>query len=160
MTMSTAWTTMQSPAGDLLLQTDGEHLTAISFEPFSPLTLHAEPAHPVLVRAREQLEEYFAGRRRDFDIPLLATGTPFQQQVWAALRTIPYGLTASYGQIAQRLGLPAGASRAVGATNGANPIAVVVPCHRVIGSNGSLTGYAGGLHRKRLLLQLENPGLF
>lgn len=160
MTMGTAWTTMPSPAGDLLLQTDGAHLTAISFEPFSPLTLHAEPAHPVLVPAREQLEEYFAGRRRDFDIPLLATGTPFQQQVWAALRTIPYGLTASYGQIAQRLGLPAGASRAVGAANGANPIAVVVPCHRVIGSNGSLTGYAGGLHRKRLLLQLESPGLF
>jgi methylated-DNA-[protein]-cysteine S-methyltransferase len=112
------------------------------------------------VRTREQLEEYFAGRRRDFDLPLLATGTPFQQQVWASLRTIPYGLTASYGQIAQRLGLPAGASRAVGAANGANPIAVVVPCHRVIGSNGSLTGYAGGLQRKRLLLQLESPGLF
>ncbi len=160
MTMSTPWATMPSPVGDLLLQTDGEHLTAISFEPFSPPTLQAEPAHPVLVQAREQLEEYFAGRRRDFDIPLSATGTPFQQQVWAALRNIPYGLTASYGQIAQRLGLPAGASRAVGAANGANPIAVVVPCHRVIGSNGSLTGYAGGLQRKRVLLQLESTGLF
>lgn len=158
--MSTAWATMPSPVGDLLLQTDGLHLTAISFEPFSPPTPTAEPAHPVLVRARAQIEEYFTGRRRDFDIPLSAGGTQFQQQVWEALGTIPYGLTASYGQIAQRLGLPAGASRAVGAANGANPLAIVVPCHRVIGSNGSLTGYAGGLQRKRLLLQLESPGLF
>ncbi len=158
--MSTAWATMPSPVGDLLLQTDGVHLTAISFEPCSPPTLTAEPAHPVLVRAKAQVEEYFAGRRRDFDIPLSASGTQFQQKVWATLGTIPYGLTASYGQIAQRLGLPAGASRAVGAANGANPIAIVVLCHRVIGSNGSLTGYAGGLQRKRLLLQLESRGLF
>lgn len=160
MKTTAAWATMASPVGDLLLQTDNEHLTAISFAPFRPPLLDAEPAHPVLARARGQLEEYFAGRRRDFDIPLAATGTSFQQRVWAALSTIPYGRTTSYGEIARRLGLPVGASRAVGAANGANPIAIMVPCHRVIGSNGSLTGYAGGLQRKQLLLQIESPGLF
>lgn len=160
MKMSAPWATMPSPVGELLLRTDGKHLSAISFSPFRPPSWDAEPTHPVLVRAREQLDEYFGGQRRDFDIPLSATGTPFQQQVWAALRTIPYGGTTSYGEIARGLGLPAGASRAVGAANGANPIAIMVPCHRVIGSNGSLTGYAGGLHRKQLLLALESPGLF
>lgn len=142
------------------MQTDGEQLSGISFSPFRAPSGESEPTHPVLMKARKQLEEYFGGRRRDFDIPLSATGTAFQQQVWAALRAIPYGGTTSYGEIARGLGLPAGASRAVGAANGANPIAIVVPCHRVIGSNGSLTGYAGGLHRKQLLLALERPGLF
>jgi len=158
--MSAAWTTMPSPVGELLLQSDGHSLTSISFTPFQQPPWDAEPTHPVLTLARHQLDDYFAGRRREFDLPLAAGGSPFQQRVWAALRAIPYGKTASYGEIAGRLGLPAGASRAVGVANGRNPIPVVVPCHRVIGSNGTLTGYAGGVERKQLLLQLEIPALY
>lgn len=104
--------------------------------------------------AMTQLSEYFAGVRRHFDLPLVPTGTPFQQRVWQALVTIPYGETCSYGYIAQRIGNPKGV-RAVGLANGKNPIAIVVPCHRVIGANGKLTGYAGGLDRKAGLLRLE-----
>jgi methylated-DNA-[protein]-cysteine S-methyltransferase len=103
---------------------------------------------------RAQLAEYFAGRRRDFDLPLAPAGTPFQQRVWQALRAIPYGRTESYGALAARLGQP-GAGRAVGLANGQNPIAIVIPCHRVIGAGGALTGYGGGLERKRWLLALE-----
>jgi len=151
---------MSSPVGDLLLQTDGTALTSISFEPFHPPVWDSEPTSPVLVDAQRQLEEYFRGDRREFDLPLAPTGSVFQLKVWGALRTIPYGTTASYGQIAHELGLPRGASRAVGLANGANPIPIVVPCHRVIGSDGTLTGYGGGLERKQRLLQLEVPGLF
>jgi methylated-DNA-[protein]-cysteine S-methyltransferase len=104
--------------------------------------------------AREQLDAYFAGTLTEFDIPLRLVGTDFQQRVWEALRTIPYGETRSYGEIAQQIGSPA-ASRAVGMANGRNPISVIVPCHRVIGANGGLTGYGGGLDRKRQLLALE-----
>jgi methylated-DNA-[protein]-cysteine S-methyltransferase len=104
--------------------------------------------------AREQLAEYFAGERRDFDLPLAPEGTPFQQRVWSALRDIPYGETRSYGELAEQIGRP-GAARAVGLANGRNPISIVVPCHRVIGSDGSLTGYGGGVERKRQLLELE-----
>lgn len=104
--------------------------------------------------AADQLREYFAGRRTEFDLPLAATGTEFQRRVWAALTTIPYGQTWSYGRLAAELGQPT-ASRAVGLANGRNPIAIVVPCHRVIGASGTLTGYAGGLERKRWLLDLE-----
>ncbi|MCP2333891.1 methylated-DNA--[protein]-cysteine S-methyltransferase [Actinoalloteichus caeruleus] len=102
----------------------------------------------------QQLAEYFAGRRTDFDLPLAPHGTPFQQQVWAQLRAIPYGETVSYGELAARMGRPS-ASRAVGLANGRNPISVIVPCHRVVGSAGGLTGYAGGVERKRTLLDLE-----
>ena len=158
--MSAAWTTMPSPAGELLLQSDGHSLMSISFAPFHSPPWDPDPTDPVLTTARRQLEEYFAGRRHEFDIPLSAAGTPFQQRVWAALRSIPYGRTASYGEIARGLGLPAGASRAVGVANGRKPIAIVVPCHRVIGRNGALTGYAGGLQRKEVLLRLEVPGLY
>lgn len=105
--------------------------------------------------AVEQLEAYFAGELTDFDIDLELIGTAFQRRVWAALQTIPYGETRSYGQIADQIGVH-GAARAVGLANGHNPISIVVPCHRVIGSNGSLTGYGGGLQRKRALLDLEN----
>lgn len=104
--------------------------------------------------ATTQLAEYFDGRRTEFTVPLAARGTPFQQRVWDALRTIPYGETWTYGQLADSLGTPT-AVRAVAAANGRNPISIIVPCHRVIGSNGNLTGYAGGLDRKRFLLERE-----
>ncbi|GAB3233893.1 methylated-DNA--[protein]-cysteine S-methyltransferase [Glycomyces halotolerans] len=114
----------------------------------------AEGSTPLLASAVEQLEAYFAGDLRQFDLPLDPDGTPFQRRVWAALREIPYGVTVSYAHIAARIGNPA-AVRAVGLANGANPVAIVVPCHRVIGANGKLTGYAGGLWRKERLLALE-----
>jgi methylated-DNA-[protein]-cysteine S-methyltransferase len=101
-----------------------------------------------------QLAEYFAGRRTVFDVPLAISGSPFQRRVWRALQDIPYGETISYGELARRIGVPS-ASRAVGVANGHNPISVIVPCHRVIGADGSLTGYGGGLERKRVLLELE-----
>jgi len=108
----------------------------------------------ILPVVREQLESYWAGGRKDFDVPLRMAGTDFQQRVWAALRTIPYGQTWSYGTVAAAIGA-VGASRAVGLANGRNPIGIVVPCHRVVGANGSLTGYGGGLDRKRWLLAHE-----
>jgi len=104
--------------------------------------------------AADQLDAYFAGERTTFDLPLAARGSDFQQRVWAALLGIPYGATESYGDLAQRIGSP-GAARAVGLANGKNPIGIVIPCHRVVGSNGSLTGYGGGLDRKRQLVDLE-----
>lgn len=110
---------------------------------------------PVIGSAITQLDEYFAGARREFDVPLLFTGTDFQQKVWAALLAIPYGQTVSYGDMARQIGSP-GAVRAVANANGANAISIFVPCHRVIGSNGALTGYAGGLEAKEFLLKLEN----
>ena len=110
---------------------------------------------PSSPQAHRQLSEYFAGTRREFDLPLRPAGTEFQRRVWDVLATVPWGTTTTYGAIAARLDLPPGASRAVGAANGANPLPVVLPCHRVIGSDGTLTGYAGGLDRKALLLRLE-----
>ena len=154
------WTEMESPVGVLRLVSDGQALTSLMFDPPAAPVGERDDENPVLVEARAQLEAYFAGDRKDFDLPLAATGTPFQQRVWAALREIGYGETCSYGEIARRLGLPPGASRAVGAANGRNPIAIVVPCHRVIGSSGKLTGYAGGLERKERLLSLEQSVLF
>ncbi|HLL09677.1 MAG TPA: methylated-DNA--[protein]-cysteine S-methyltransferase [Rubrivivax sp.] len=112
------------------------------------------PQHPLLQQAAAQFDEYFAGKRREFDLPLDPLGTPFQQRVWQALLQIPMGRLSTYGQLARELGVPA-AARAIGAAVGRNPICVVVPCHRVIGSNGSLTGYAAGLPRKESLLRLE-----
>ena len=117
-----------------------------------PVTFSEQPA--ALAGALTQLTEYFAGQRQVFDLPLDLRGTPFQQRVWQAVLVVPYGETRTYGQIAVAIGKPA-AARAVGAANGRNPISIVVPCHRVIGASGSLTGYAGGLERKRLLLELE-----
>jgi methylated-DNA-[protein]-cysteine S-methyltransferase len=164
------WTLLGTPVGELLLTTDGTALTAVYFERHRdgsdrrpaaaqrPGTRDDE--HPVLVAARTQLGEYFARERRVFDLPLAPLGTAFQQRVWSALLDIPYGVTASYGDIARRLGLPLTASRAVGLANGSNPISIIVPCHRVIGADGSLTGYGGGLDRKRYLLDLERDLLF
>jgi len=154
------WTEMESPVGVLRLVSDGQALTSLMFDPPDAPVGERDDENPLLVEARAQLEAYFAGDRKDFDLPLAAAGTPFQQRVWAALREIGYGETCSYGEIARRLGLPPGASRAVGAANGRNPIAIVVPCHRVIGSGGKLTGYAGGLERKERLLSLEQSVLF
>jgi methylated-DNA-[protein]-cysteine S-methyltransferase len=165
-----AWTHLDTPVGQLLLTTDGAALTGVWFErhrdgddgrPSAALRAAArDDGHPVLVAARTQLGEYFARERRAFDLPLAPAGTAFQHRVWDALLEIPYGATASYGDIARRLGLPLTASRAVGLANGSNPVSIVVPCHRVIGADGSLTGYGGGLDRKRFLLDLERDLLF
>jgi methylated-DNA-[protein]-cysteine S-methyltransferase len=161
------WTTLASPVGDLLLTSDSRALTGLFFSPHRGTSgpwdrCLAEGTRrgdvPVLEATCAQLTQYFAGERKAFDLPLNAAGSPFQHRVWAQLLLIPYGETVSYGQVADRLGLPPGGSRAVGLANGSNPISIVVPCHRVIGANGALTGYGGGLDRKRLLLDLERPG--
>lgn len=110
---------------------------------------------PVLAATAQQLDEWFAGERREFDVPFELEGTPFQREVWTALCDIPFGETTSYGELAMRIGKPPSASRAVGAANGRNPISLIVPCHRVIGANGTLVGYGGGLERKRWLLDWE-----
>ncbi|MGH3367915.1 MAG: methylated-DNA--[protein]-cysteine S-methyltransferase [Nocardioidaceae bacterium] len=156
----TVWTEMDSMVGVLRLVSDGVALNAIVFQPADEPVGQRTDDHPVLVDARSQLEAYFAAELHEFDLPLAAAGTPFQQRVWRALSEIGYGDTATYGQIAARLGLPRGASRAVGLANGRNPIPVVVPCHRVIGSNGKLVGYGGGVERKQRLLSLESGALF
>lgn len=119
-----------------------------------PAKEDASERHDVLDRALTELDEYFAGKRTSFSIPLAPEGTPFQQDVWSALRAIPFGETRSYSDVAKAIGKPR-AVRAVGAANGRNPIGIVVPCHRVIGADGSLTGYAGGMSRKAFLLELE-----
>lgn len=159
-TTGTTWTTMSSPVGELLLETDDDHLTAIRFEPWGDVDGRRDDTHPVLIDTRTQLLAYFAGERESFDLPITTGGTEFQQRVWDRLCQIPYGSTTSYGEIARSLGMPPGASRAVGLANGRNPIPIVVPCHRVVGSNGSLTGYGGGLDRKQVLLRLESAALF
>jgi methylated-DNA-[protein]-cysteine S-methyltransferase len=156
-TTQTLYTTMESPIGELLLVGDGEMLSGLYMQdgrkPQRIAPDWSESAAP-FTDAKRQLEEYFAGERTTFDIPLAPDGAPFEREVWHALEGIPYGETVSYGEIARRVGQP-GAARAVGTANGRNPIAVIVPCHRVIGANGALTGFGGGLERKRLLLELE-----
>ncbi|MGA8988325.1 methylated-DNA--[protein]-cysteine S-methyltransferase [Aeromicrobium sp.] len=156
--MSTMTRWMDSPIGGLRIHVSADLVTAIDFGAAAPRSRRI--THALLDRAQQELTEYFAGERTDFDLPLANDGTEFQKKVWAELRRIPYGETVSYADIARRLGYEPVISRAVGAANGANPIPIVVPCHRVIGSDGSLTGYAGGLERKKTLLDLEMPGLF
>ena len=134
------------------------HGTAPRRDRASGLDLGWRRDDAALVDAVTQLDEYFAGRRRTFDLALAPRGTPFQLKVWEALRAIPYGATISYGELAARIG-NRNASRAVGLANGRNPIAIVVPCHRVISANGSLTGYGGGLDNKKTLLDLEAAGI-
>lgn len=148
---------IDSPIGALTLVASGGALTRIDFGRTAAPAAARLPADDdaVLVEATRQLGAYFAGELRDFDLPLNATGTEFQRRVWARLREIPYGATTTYGALAGGLGLAGHGARAVGAANGRNPIPVVVPCHRVIGSDGTLTGYAGGLGIKRTLLELE-----
>jgi methylated-DNA-[protein]-cysteine S-methyltransferase len=157
----TLFAALDSPVGELLLVGDGEALTGLFFAE------HARgPARDALGERRptaftgavEQLEAYFAGRLTAFDLRLAPAGTPFQQDVWRALRAVPYGETTTYGELARRAGRP-GAARAVGAANARNPISIITPCHRVVGASGGLTGYAGGVERKRALLALERSAL-
>ena len=153
-----AFTYFDSPIGRLLLTTDGTALSGLYMEP-SRKTPSTEgwvndPTIAPLAEAVRQLTEYFSGKRREFDLPLRLQGTAFQQRVWRELTEIPYGETWSYGQLAKRINKPS-ASRAVGLANGRNPISILVPCHRVIGADGSLTGYGGGLERKQWLLAHE-----
>jgi methylated-DNA-[protein]-cysteine S-methyltransferase len=150
---------VNSPIGVLRLVASENGLVAILWKNDKPRRVRLgevveEPSHPVLVRTEKELKEYFAGERRVFSIPLDMRGTPFQNEVWGALLGIPFGETRSYADLAKRLGNPA-ASRAVGAANGRNPVAIIVPCHRVVGATGSLTGFAGGLEAKAYLLSLE-----
>lgn len=150
--------TYDSPIGPLELRADPRTgaLTGVHHPQRCPVTTGPEDRGP-FADAIAQLEEFFAGERRAFDLPLRPAGTPWQQRVWAALRDIPYGATTTYGALARQLGVPR-ASRAVGHANGANPLSIVVPCHRVVGASGRLTGYAGGLERKAALLELERAG--
>ena len=138
-----------TPGGTLCVCSDGEAVTGIRFG-----AGETNGGCPVTGQARQQLTEYFAGQRREFDLPLAPAGTDFQRRVWELLREIPFGETVTYGDLARRLGNPR-AARAVGMACNRNPIAIVVPCHRVVGSTGSLTGYAGGLDAKAFLLKLE-----
>ena len=153
-----------SPLGAILLRAEDEALTGLYFNgqkyfPAGAADADACSGEPprVLSETAQQIAEYFAGERQRFTIRLHMMGSPFQQRVWDALVQIPFGEIESYGRLAQRLGLAAGSARAVGAANGRNPVAIIVPCHRVIASTGQLTGYAGGIHRKAALLALERP---
>jgi methylated-DNA-[protein]-cysteine S-methyltransferase len=152
------YNTIDSPLGELLLIGDGEALTGLHMRPDHPSAPTPGAGwrrEPGAFRAvAEQLRAYFAGELRQFKLALAPSGTEFQEQVWAALREIPYGRTVSYAELAAAVGRP-GAARAVGAANGRNPISIVIPCHRVVGSAGVLTGYGGGIERKRRLLELE-----
>ncbi len=148
---------IDSPLGPLTVSASGQGLNAVEFPLdgwFLPRDGWREADHPLLQQAHRQLDEYFAGQRRAFDLPLAPQGTPFQREVWFALAGIPYGQTMSYAQLAAKLGRPT-ASRAVGAANGRNPLGIILPCHRVVGANGTLTGFSGGLEAKRFLLELE-----
>jgi methylated-DNA-[protein]-cysteine S-methyltransferase len=150
--------TVASPIGRLLLTGDGRALTGLWMLDAgrgSGLEAGLTPSPEAFGEVAAQLEEYFAGQRKEFTVPLAPSGSPFQLAVWEELTMIPYGRTVSYGDIARALGKRPVASRAVGLANGANPISIIVPCHRVIGSDGSLTGYGGGLDRKEILLRLE-----
>jgi methylated-DNA-[protein]-cysteine S-methyltransferase len=150
---------MKSPVGRLTLVGNDQGLAAVLWEDDDPSrvrlgAMKENASHPILIQAQQQLEEYFAGTRRKFTVKLDPDGTAFQRKVWNALRTIPFGETRSYGQIADQIGSRR-AVRAVGAANGRNPLSIIVPCHRVIGADGTLTGFAGGLEVKARLLALE-----
>ena len=158
--MSLSYKVVDSPVGKLKVVASEKGLVAILWENDKPTRVQLselveEPEQKVLVETERQLKEYFAGKRRSFDLPLDMRGTQFQKDVWEALLAIPFGETRSYGELAKKLGSPT-ASRAVGAANGRNPISIVVPCHRVIGASGKLTGFAGGLDVKERLLELES----
>jgi len=157
--MTYSYTIFPSPVGTLKLVASDRGLAAILWENDDPDrvrlgAMSERPDHPVLAETTRQLTDYFAGERTSFDLPLDFQGTDFQKSVWAALLTIPFGETRSYAEIARQVGRPT-AFRAVGAANGKNPISIVAPCHRVIGTNGSMTGFAGGIEGKKYLLELE-----
>jgi methylated-DNA-[protein]-cysteine S-methyltransferase len=173
------WTTTDSPLGPVRVITQQDTVTAIEFigsapegaSPHSSMGRYVEraagrpvgerdDAEPLLAEAVRQLRAYFDRDLKEFDLPLAPQGTPFQMRVWDQLRQIGYGETMSYGEIAHRLGMGVAASRAVGTANGRNPIGIVIPCHRVIGAQGKLIGYAGGMDRKKYLLDLEREALF
>lgn len=160
--MSLAYKVIESPIGKLKLVSSDKGLVAILWENDSPRRVRLselveDKQHPVIVETERQLGEYFSGKRKAFSVALDMRGTRFQKDVWEALLAIPFGETRSYGQLAKQLGNPR-ATRAVGAANGRNPISIIVPCHRVIGSSGKLTGFAGGLETKVHLLSLEERG--
>ena len=157
--MSLVCKTINSPVGKLKLIASDEGLVAVLWENDNPRRVRfsellENECHPILIETERQLGEYFAGKRNKFSVPLDMRGTRFQKGVWEALRAIPFGEIRSYGQIAKQLGNPH-ATRAVGAANGRNPLSIIVPCHRVIGSDGQLTGFAGGLNTKTRVLKLE-----
>ncbi|MEW6277565.1 MAG: methylated-DNA--[protein]-cysteine S-methyltransferase [Candidatus Eremiobacterota bacterium] len=153
--------TLESPLGRMLAVAREGRLTGLYFvdQKYAPANWRETESDQVLLEACRQVEEYFAGRRREFQLSVDPEGTRFQREVWDALVRVPYGETRSYGQIAREIGNPA-AVRAVGAAVGRNPLTLLVPCHRILGANGALTGFAGGTHRKRALLELEKsfPG--
>jgi methylated-DNA-[protein]-cysteine S-methyltransferase len=160
--MSLAYKMIDSPVGKLKLVASDQGLVAVLWQNDKPTRvrlneLTEDARHPLLLETERQLGEYFAGKRKTFSVPLDMRGTSFQKNVWHALLAIPFGETRSYGQLAKQLGNPQ-AMRAVGAANGRNPISIIVPCHRVIGSSGKLTGFAGGLETKAHLLSLEEDG--
>jgi methylated-DNA-[protein]-cysteine S-methyltransferase len=160
--MNLVYKFMESPVGRLKLVASEKGLVAILWENDGPRRvvlseLRDDERQPILLETERQLKEYFAGKRQEFSLPLDMRGTPFQKTVWEALLAIPFGETRSYGQLARQLGRPS-AMRAVGAANGRNPLSIVVPCHRVIGSSGKLIGFAGGLETKAQLLKIESDG--
>ncbi len=140
-----------SPLGNILINTKEEMISELRF---TTEEVSKDPLDGLLLETKQQLDNYFSGKGKNFNLPVLLSGTPFQQSVWSAVNRIPFGETTTYMKLSQNLGNPA-AIRAVGAAVGANPVLVIIPCHRIIGSNGQLTGYAGGLDRKEKLLQLE-----
>ncbi|WP_305000481.1 methylated-DNA--[protein]-cysteine S-methyltransferase [Sulfuricurvum sp. IAE1] len=143
---------IDTPLGSMIAATDGDAIVSLDFADEAPDFPNSD--HPLLLRLEKELGEYFAGKRRTFDLPLAPRGTPFQLAVWERLRTIPYGETISYAQEAERLGNPK-AVRAVASANGRNPISILIPCHRVIATGGGLGGYSGGVEKKAFLLALE-----
>lgn len=157
--MSLSYKEMESPVGKLKLVANAKALVAVLWEQERPNrvrlgTLKLDQCHPILLETERQLSEYFAGERIRFAVPLEPRGSEFQKRVWSALKEIPFGKTRSYLDLAKTIGLPK-ASRAVGAANGKNPLSIILPCHRVVGANGALTGFAGGLETKAMLLTLE-----
>jgi methylated-DNA-[protein]-cysteine S-methyltransferase len=157
------YSVLKSPVGGLMLVADASALTGVYFADRDHIPAERkhwilDPQHPVLRRAEQELNEYFAGKRKTFSVPLRPKGTEFQQKVWREIARVPHGETATYSDLAKGAGSPA-AVRAAGTSTGRNPIAIIVPCHRIIGKDGTLCGFAGGLDKKRFLLALEDPGV-
>lgn len=158
-----SYSIIQSPIDDLMLVADNSGLAGVYFVgckhlPAASNRWKHSPEHSLLLQAKEQLQEYFAGKRKSFSLPLSLDGTDFQQRIWRQIALIPYGRTVSYSDLAKRAGAPH-AVRAAGTSTGRNPVAIVIPCHRVVGKDGGICGFAGGLSRKRYLLELENAGM-